>query len=75
MQWGLVCLVSNVPGDKVREEMEGLEVWEERGLEAKIAVEEDPSTDAMGKCLWVQCVLWSMSFLAFTAWHGFLLLC
>jgi hypothetical protein len=51
----------------VREEMEGLEVGEERGREAKIAVEEDPSTDAMGKCLWVQSVLQWMSFLAFTA--------
>ena len=51
----------------MREEMEGLEVGEERGREAKIAVEEDLSTDAMGKCLWVQSVLQWMSFLAFTA--------
>jgi hypothetical protein len=41
----------------VREEIEGLEPVEERDREAKIAVEEVPSIDAMGNCLWVQPVL------------------
>lgn len=48
MKWDLVSLFSNVPGVKVREGAEGLDVGEERSREAKIAFEEVPSTEAMG---------------------------
>ena len=42
-------LVINVPGLKEKEEMEDFKVGEDREREAKIAVEEVPSTDAMVK--------------------------
>lgn len=51
--------------------MERLEVEEGRSREAKIAVEEVPSTDAMGNCLRKQSVFQCMSFSTFTVGHVF----
>lgn len=45
-------LEGNVPGLKKREGIEALEVRDERGREAKAAVEQLPSMDAMSVCLW-----------------------
>lgn len=43
----LFYLAGNVPGLKEREGIEALEVRDERGREAKAAVEQLPSMDAM----------------------------
>lgn len=53
--------------------MEGLEPVEERDREARIAVEEVPSIDAMGNCLLVHTAQ-TVSALTSTARLGFLLL-
>lgn len=44
-----MLLWENVPGVKEREGIEVLEVEDERGGAAKVAVEQVPSTDAMCK--------------------------